>query len=72
MTPIVTTSSNPSSTNYNQIANYVQGGIAISSLLLLPGWWKLAGLVIVFTGIPGPTFPDGTPIFRPLFYGFQA
>ncbi len=23
----------------------------------------------LITGIPGPTFPDGTPMFRQAFYG---
>jgi hypothetical protein len=54
---------------YTQEANLISSGVAVALGILLPGWWKLLALAIPVAGIPGPTMPDGTPMFRPMFYG---
>jgi hypothetical protein len=54
---------------YDQLANWTSFIPTLALLLVLPGWFKVAAIIPAITGIPGITFPDGSPMFRPAFYG---
>lgn len=52
-----------------KIANAATLALPLILLLLLPGWYKLFAVPVGLIGIPGINFKDGTPVFRPAFYG---